>query len=195
MATIPRYPNTMPKESHKWLPKFTGNNVITPKENLDDIGVAMKCNGIEHEDVVMKLLVMSLDEDVKKWYKVFPNNHWASYEYFAKLFKGRWTTKKDNKILLIQFNQIKKRENKIVKEFDPIFENLHSQIPKELRLPEADILLLYLNSFEVQFGFIMKKKMPKIWQSPKSIVHRLKNILSAQILMFFSSLVSKHNRI
>jgi hypothetical protein len=69
MATIPGHPNTMPKESHKWLPKFIGNNVVTPEEHLEAIGVAMEDNGIEHEDVVMKLPAMSLDEDAKKWYK------------------------------------------------------------------------------------------------------------------------------
>jgi hypothetical protein len=28
-ATIVGYPNTMPKEIHKWFPKFTGNDVVT----------------------------------------------------------------------------------------------------------------------------------------------------------------------
>jgi len=45
MATIPGVSNTMPKESHKWFPNFTGNNVVTPEENLDSIGVAMEDNG------------------------------------------------------------------------------------------------------------------------------------------------------
>jgi hypothetical protein len=111
MATIPGYPNNMPKESHKWLPKFTGNNVITPEEHLDAIGVAMEDNSIEHEDVAMKLLATSLDEDAKKWFKGFPDNHLQSYEAFTKLFKNRWTTKKDkwNVIDAIQPNK-KERE-------------------------------------------------------------------------------------
>jgi hypothetical protein len=94
MATIPGYPNNMPKESHKWFPKFTGKNVVTLEEHLDAIGVAMEDNGIEHEDVAMKLLAMSLDEYVKKWFKGLLDNHLQSYETFAKLFKGRWTTRK-----------------------------------------------------------------------------------------------------
>jgi hypothetical protein len=73
----------MPKESHKWLPKFTGNNVITTEEHLDAIGVAMEDNGIEHEDVAMKLLASSLDEDAKKWFKGLPDNHLQSYEAFT----------------------------------------------------------------------------------------------------------------
>jgi hypothetical protein len=72
----------------------------------------MEDNGIEHEDVAMKLLAMSLDEDAKKWFKGFPDNHLQSYEAFTKLFKGRWTTKKDNIMLLMQFNQIKRKRMK-----------------------------------------------------------------------------------
>jgi hypothetical protein len=96
LATIPGYPNAIPKESHKWLPKFTENNVITPEERLEAIGVAIKDNDVEHEDVAMKLLAMSLDEDARQWYKGLPDNHLTSYEAFAKLFKERWTTKKDS---------------------------------------------------------------------------------------------------
>jgi len=94
-----------------WLPKFTGINVITTKEHLDAIGMAMEDKTIEHEDVAMKLLASSLDEDAKKWFKGLLDNHLYSYEAFVKLFKGRWRTKKDIRILLMQFNQIKKKEN------------------------------------------------------------------------------------
>jgi hypothetical protein len=38
MATIPRYPNTMSKESHKWLPKFPGNNVIIIEDHIYAMG-------------------------------------------------------------------------------------------------------------------------------------------------------------
>jgi hypothetical protein len=69
MANIPGYPNNMSKESHKWFPKFTGNNVVIVEEHIDAIVVAMEDNDIEHEDVVMKLLDSSLDEDANKWFK------------------------------------------------------------------------------------------------------------------------------
>jgi hypothetical protein len=62
MATIPVYPNTMSKESHKWLPKFLGNNVIT----ADDHVYAMGNEKVEHEDVAMKLLASSWTEDAQR---------------------------------------------------------------------------------------------------------------------------------
>jgi len=49
----------------------------------------------------------------------------------------------ENLMLLTQFNQIKKKkENETVKEFDVIFENLHSQIQKAFCPQEAIVCLL-----------------------------------------------------
>ena len=62
---------------------------------------------IEHEDVAMKLLASSLTEEALSWFRGLPDNHLTSYEDFAKLFKRRWTTKKDSGMLVAQFNQIK----------------------------------------------------------------------------------------
>jgi hypothetical protein len=46
LPTNAGYPNTMPKESHKWFSKCTRNNIITLEDHLEAIGVAMKDNGI-----------------------------------------------------------------------------------------------------------------------------------------------------
>jgi hypothetical protein len=125
LASIVGYPNTMPKETHKWFPKFTGNNVVTLEDHLYAIGVALLNEGVEHEDVVMRLLAMSLDEDDQGWFRGLPDNHLASYDDFAKSLTSRWSTKKDNKMLLLaQFNQIKKKENETMKEFDTRFDKL-----------------------------------------------------------------------
>jgi hypothetical protein len=61
-----------------------------------------------------------------------PDNHLQSYQAFTDLLKKRWATKKDSGMILMQFNQIKKKENETVKEFDVRFDNLLSHIPKNL---------------------------------------------------------------
>jgi hypothetical protein len=64
------YPNAMPKEIHKWLPKFTRNDVVTPEDHLYTIGVALLNEGVEHKDIAMRILVMSLTEDDQRWFRV-----------------------------------------------------------------------------------------------------------------------------
>jgi hypothetical protein len=102
----------MPKEINKWLPNFSGNNVITTEQHLHAIGRDMQNEGVEHEDVAMKLLATSLTEDAQRWFDGLPDDHLTTYEDFAKLFKTRWSLKKDSGMLMNQFNQIKKKENK-----------------------------------------------------------------------------------
>jgi hypothetical protein len=114
---------------------------------------------VEHENVEMKLLASSLTEDSQRWFKVLPNNHIASYEYFTKLLKKIWTTKKDNAMLLAQLNQIKK-EYETVNEFENRFDKLYIQILTYLRPTYVVIRILYMNSFDGKFHFFMKDKNP-----------------------------------
>jgi hypothetical protein len=153
MVSIIGYPNTMPKEINKWLPKFSGNNVITAEQHLHAIGRDMENEGVEHEDVAMKLLATSLTEDAQRWFDGLPDNHLTTYEDFAKLFKSRWSVKKDSGMLMTQFNQIKKKENETVSEFDTRFDKLHSQIPQDL-CPTTTIVCLFSMSMPLKGNLV-----------------------------------------
>ena len=74
--------------------------MVTNEEHLYAIGRDMENEGVEHEDVAMRLLDTSLSEDAQRWFKGLLGNHLASFEYFAKLFKRRWATNKDSRMLM-----------------------------------------------------------------------------------------------
>jgi hypothetical protein len=84
----------------------------------------------------------------------------ASYDDLAKFLKSMWSTKKGSGMLLEQFNQIKKKENEIVKEFDTRFDKRYDHILSGLRPPTTTIRLLYMNDFKGKFGLILKDKVP-----------------------------------
>jgi len=160
METIPGYPNVVPKESNKWFPKFLGNDVVNVEYHLYTIGRDLDNEKNEHEVVVMKLLASSLTEESLEWIKGLPDNHPTSYESFSNLFKNRWSTKIDNGMLGAQFIQINKKENETVREFNTIFDRLYNQTMTEFRPTTSSIPLLYMNTFEGKFCFIMKDKKP-----------------------------------
>jgi hypothetical protein len=81
--------------------------------------------------MAMKLFASSLTEEALDWFRGLPDNHLMSYEAFSNLFKSRWSTKIDGGMLGAQFNQIKKKENETVKEFNTRFDRLYNQIPTE----------------------------------------------------------------
>jgi hypothetical protein len=164
------------------LPKFPGNNVTTVDDHLYAIGRDMENAEVEHEDVAMKLLASSLTEDAQRWFRGIPDNHIASYEDFSKLFKNRWTTKKDNGMLVAQFNQIKKKENETVSEFDNRFDRLYSQIPTDLHPTAAVVRLLYMNAFDGKFCFILKDKNPTTLAQAKEYSAEIEeNILDSKV--------------
>jgi hypothetical protein len=81
-----------------------------------------------------------------------------------------------------------------VKEFDTRFNNLHSHISKVLGPPEAFVLLIYLNSFEGQFSFILKKKIPKILAEDKEYSAQVEEHLIISRLILFSSIMPEKNQ-
>jgi hypothetical protein len=151
MANIQGYPNKMPTEVNKWLPKFLGNNVITVEDHIYVMGRDMDNAGIDHEDVAMRLFTSSLTEEALDWFKGLPDNHITTYDAFSTLFKRRWSRKADGGTLGTQFNQIKKKENETVREFISRFDRLYNQIPTDYRPTTSSVRLLYMNAFEGQF--------------------------------------------
>jgi len=185
MATIPGYPITMPKKSHKWLSKFLENNVITYDDHIYVMDRDMENGEVEHEDVATRLLASSLTKDAQIWFKGLHDNHVASYKDSAKLFKKKWTTKKDNKMIVVQFNQIKKKENETVSEFDNKFDRLYSQIPMDLRPPDTVVRLIYMNDFYGKFCFILKDNNPTSLEKSKEYsVDIEEKILNSKVGIF-----------
>jgi len=60
----------------------------------------MENKGVEHEYVAMKFISTFLTYDSHRWFKCLPDNHLPTYEYFVKLFKNRWETKKYSRMLM-----------------------------------------------------------------------------------------------
>lgn len=68
------YPHPFPRGNgwHKYLLRFHGYNGISIKQNLTAFDKFIDLFHTEYEDVLMKLSVMSLQGDSKRWYKDFP---------------------------------------------------------------------------------------------------------------------------
>jgi hypothetical protein len=123
MFAIQGYPHTMPQKFDKWLPKFSGNNVIIVEDHIYNFYACFQIQPLNNddEDVVMKLFVASLVEDARKWYNNLLDKSIKTWEAFHDTFMKRWDTKRDSQLLLVQFNEMKK-ENESIKEFDTRFE-------------------------------------------------------------------------
>jgi hypothetical protein len=108
------------------LPKFSGNNVITNGEHLTSFYNALGHHTIpnEHEDVAMNIFSISLEEDSKSWYNNLPTNNIKSWKSFHDAFMKRWAIRKDGRLMLTKFHEIKNKVNESVRDFDERFSNL-----------------------------------------------------------------------
>jgi hypothetical protein len=120
----------------------------------------MDNESIDHEDVSMRLFTSSLTEEALDWFKGIYDNHITTYDAFSFLFKRIWLRKGDGRTLGTHFNQIKKQHNETLKEFISRFERLYNQIPTDYHPTTSSIRLLYMNSFEGKFRYILKYKSP-----------------------------------
>lgn len=62
------YPNIVPSEIRKCLPKYNGLNSKSANKHMQVFCDLMEDYEIEAEDVVMKLFVQSLKDDVRVWF-------------------------------------------------------------------------------------------------------------------------------
>jgi hypothetical protein len=84
-----------------------------------------------------------------------------------------------------QFNQIKKKENETVKEFNTRFDRLYNQIPTEFCPTTSSVCLLYMNAFEGKFHFILKDKKPtSLAQAKEYSVDIEENLLDSRVEPF-----------
>ena len=66
---------------------------------------------------------------------------------------------------LVQLNE--KKENEIVREFISRFGKLYNQVPTYYDPSTLSVHLLYMNSFEEQFRYILKDKNPTSFTEAK----------------------------
>jgi len=111
MSAILGYPRDRPQKFKKWLPKFSGNNVITAGEHLDNFWGCFQNHPLNNddEDIVMRLFAASIVEDARKWYNSLPDKFVKTWDDFHKVFMKRWGTKSDPRMLLLKLNEIKKK--------------------------------------------------------------------------------------
>jgi hypothetical protein len=96
------------------MPNFSGSNVITIKDHLNAFLKFVDNMEIEHEDVVMKMFLQTLEGDAQAWYKALQEGSINGWDSFQTKFTERWANKQDNSYLLYVFSSTKNDENETI---------------------------------------------------------------------------------
>jgi hypothetical protein len=134
----------------------------------------------------MRFFFDTFVKDVRRRYNSILDKGIKTWDAFHKLFIKIWCTKGDPNMLLLQFSEMKKKENEIVKEFDTRFEMLLQQILDNIIPKDDAILLLYVNTYVGQFGFVLKDKFPKTLEEAQEKATSIKeNLSSTKVEAFY----------
>jgi hypothetical protein len=96
-TAINGYPHVIPEKDLDKLPNFQIINVVNAKSHIKDFThCTNKWCGNTHEDVKMKLFVLSLEEDALDWFMDLDDNKIKTIKEFIDAFVERWGDRKEN---------------------------------------------------------------------------------------------------
>ena len=119
---IPGAPHPISFDLRDKVVKFSVNNAVTGEEHLRIFIDMLNDYEVEHEDVVMKLFVHSLTEDLRDWIRRLPDDSITSWSDFEKLFKEQYGDNTNARFMLNEFNNIKKNPNESTFDFNVRFQ-------------------------------------------------------------------------
>ena len=129
-------PHDLPEKYFDKLPRFNGSSAIPIEEHIESVWNYMDSYGVEAEDVYMVALKASLEGDAKSWLDRLSLGSVDGYDTFTKKLIEDWSSKPDNRFLLNQLFEVKKKENETIHEFNVQFDKLVSNVPQDLRPTE-----------------------------------------------------------
>jgi hypothetical protein len=118
------------------------------------------CAAYDHEDVKMKLFVLSLEDDASDWYEDCPNNKFKTLKDLLDAFTEKWGEKRDHRHLLATLNTIRKNENETMDEFNKKFNESVSSLHTDIKPPDNAILIYYIEAFGGEMRYQLRDKEP-----------------------------------
>jgi len=90
---LPPVLNPVPANHPEYLPRFDGENGITAQKHMQDFEDYLNIYEVEYEDVNLRLFSLSLQGEVRTWFKAFPEASISDLQQCSKLFLDRWMIK------------------------------------------------------------------------------------------------------
>jgi hypothetical protein len=182
-AAIQGSPHAVPEKAIDKLPTFQGNNAISAKSHILNFEMCVQkyCGGHNQEDVKMTLFVYSLEGDAAEWFTDFPAAKFSTLDEILDEFRKRWGDHKEHRFQLAALTTIQKKENETVVEFNTKFNNLVKSLHRDIKPPDAAILIYYIEAFEGEMRYALRDKDPQNLDAAQNIALRVEqNLLEAR---------------
>ena len=160
-ANIQGYLNDPPENGIDKLPSFQGNNAISVDAHLKSfgswVGKYARVVDYNHEDVKMRLFVLTLEKDALDWFTKKPDNSFDSLQSIINGFKKKYGDEREKRHLVRGINVIRKRENRMVEEFNKRFNVIIKEISTNYKPPDKSLLDFFIDAFNPDTSYELRR--------------------------------------
>jgi hypothetical protein len=161
-VAFPNYPHDLP--TRKWIkriPLFPWRLGESIEKHFAKFLQVVGDFDVEHEDVMMRMFVSTLEGEARSWHKSLPDASIDGWDSFQDKFTKRWANTQDIFFLYKAFTIIKKHESETVFQFNACFPKFYNRISNSVRSNEVVALIYYLEAFDGIFGVFLRNEDPK----------------------------------
>jgi len=127
--------NPLPNDHPKYIPRFDGENGVTAQKHIQAFEDYLNLFEVDDGDVSIRIFTLSLQGEVRTWFKTLPEASISDLEQFLNLFLDRWMIKVNLLMLIKEYNQLKRRPDESVQQFSDRFNQIYHSMPLNIRPP------------------------------------------------------------
>jgi hypothetical protein len=127
----------MPRKFDRILPKFDPDKPESPKDHINNLFLAIRLLGVQHEDVVCRLFPYTFSGKASTWYFNLPAGSITDFDSFERLFMRNFGQRKTTTSLHNELGAIIMEKRERVKYFNQIFLNVSIKFPHEVALDQS----------------------------------------------------------
>ena len=115
---LPPISHAFPKNHDLYLPRFDGerNNTTTERHVLN-FESFLDLFEFDEEDVSIRIFSLSLQGQVRSWFKTLPEASISDFQQFVKVFLDRWVIRQNPFLIIEEYNQLKRLPGEMVQHF------------------------------------------------------------------------------
>lgn len=115
---------------------------------------------MDHDDMAIKLFVLSLEDDAQEWFRSLLDGCITSWENMKEAFRIQYGDRTDPRFLLENFETVKKNTIENVQEGNTGFNKILNRIHDNIRPSEQVSLIKYCDSFDKKATYLLRDKAP-----------------------------------
>ena len=150
--------NPLPANHPEYLPIFDGENGITAQKDIQAFEDYLNIFEVEDEDVSLRLFSLSLQGEVRTWFKELPEASISDLQQCSRLFLDRWMIKVSFLSLIQDYDELKIIPNESFQQFSDRFNRVYLSMPLNIRPPPDLALLHYPRAFDPEMEFCLRER-------------------------------------